>query len=67
MKRYWINQPSTLQLCHDMHGQNVLARKGYDGNRQDDVCTRVYFTSGCIISTLIPTISLSTSEGWNNK
>lgn len=25
MRRMWINQPSTLQPLHDLHGKNVLA------------------------------------------
>lgn len=60
MKRYWINQPSTLQPCHSMHGQNVLSdlKPVFDGATN----VTVYFAQGEIISAVIPKLALS--EGW---
>ncbi len=58
--RCWINQPSTLQVCHDRHGENVLAMD--DGNNM----ARVYALKGAGISQRIPQNCLS--PGWlNNK
>lgn len=38
--RAWINQPSTLQPLHDMHGQRcIVADYGDD-------CIDIYFTDG---------------------
>ena len=42
--RMWVNQPSTLQPLHHMHGTNVLATRDSDGG------ARVYFLSGPIVS-----------------
>lgn len=56
IERMWINQPSTLQPFHKLHGSNVLALP--DGG--DFV--RVYFVSGDVISQLIPKLALS--KGW---
>lgn len=55
MIRMWINQPSTLQAHHGLHGQNVLA------TREGDVW-RVYFLSGDVISMQLPINALS--KGW---
>lgn len=55
-QRMWINQPSTLQPRHDLHGTNVLACHEYD----DTWC--VYFLSGNTISTHISRLCLS--PGW---
>jgi hypothetical protein len=52
--RKWINQPSTLQPFHKLHGMNVL----YDPDEE-----RVYFTSGDVISQQIDPIALS--DGWS--
>ena len=42
--RKWIDQPSTLQPYHKLHGMEVL----YDPDEK-----RIYFTSGNIISQQI--------------
>lgn len=57
MKRMWINQPSTLQKFHHLHGVNVLASKT---NSLD--FTTIYFLSGDVISMRIPYFWLS--SGW---
>ena len=57
--RAWINQPSTAQLLHEYHGQNVLVYES--GYLHSDV-VRVYFTEGTIISMNVPRIVLS--KGW---
>jgi hypothetical protein len=66
LERYWINQPSTLQPHHKMHGKNVLARLGVTINRklknQNPLITTVYFVDGDTISADIFTNSLS--PGW---
>lgn len=56
MKRYWINQPSTLQPLHNLHGTRVLAHQEKSGQ------WRVYFTSGDVISQYVPPNVLS--KGW---
>lgn len=53
MRRMWINQPSTLQPLHHLHGVNVLAEG-----------TKVYFLSGPTISMEVPTNPNPLSEGW---
>ncbi len=53
LKRMWINQPSTLQEFHRLHGQNVLL----DVERET-----IYFTSGPVVSMQIPLSVLS--PGW---
>ena len=58
MKRMWINQPSTLQPLHRLHGVNVLAVK----EPHSDNLMRVYFLKGTTISRPVPRLSLS--EGW---
>jgi hypothetical protein len=57
LARYWINQPSTLQPCHYMHGRNVLALE----NPPYEFVT-VYFVEGPTISARIPKLALS--PGW---
>jgi hypothetical protein len=52
-ERYWINQPSTLQPHHKLHGTNVLV------DTTDYTC---YFLEGAIISMLIDPLCLS--KGW---
>lgn len=59
MRRYWINQPSTLQPMHSMNGLRVIAPKHLD----DDYVT-VYFIDGPVISALIGSSALS--PGWPN-
>lgn len=56
LKRMWINQPSTLQHLHELHGVRVLACPDTDRT------SRAYFLSGDVISMQIPRESLS--EGW---
>ena len=51
MNRMWINQPSTLQPLHELHGVRVLA----DGNR-------VWFLDGDVVSMEVPPRTLS--KGW---
>ncbi len=53
MKRVWINQPSAHQPLHRYHATNVLVDiKDYT----------IYFTSGDVISMMVPKNVLS--EGW---
>lgn len=55
IQRMWINQPSSLQPLHNLHGTNVLAvREGTDW--------RIYFLNSDVISQQAPLTSLS--EGW---
>lgn len=55
-KRMWVNQPSTLQPLHALHGLNVLARREEDGQ------LLMYFLSGEVICQ--HGSSLVLSEGW---
>lgn len=55
-KRMWINQPSTLQPFHHLHGTNVLVMP------ESDSLYRVYFLSGDVISQQMTKLALS--EGW---
>lgn len=59
MKRMWINQPSTLQPLHHLHGTNVLASHDYS-----DTWT-IYFLSGPVVSQQI--LILALSDGWTAK
>jgi hypothetical protein len=58
MKRMWINQPSTLQPLHSLHGTCVLAAPTSDSFE----ATTVYFLSGDVVSMAAPKLSLS--DGW---
>jgi hypothetical protein len=58
MKRMWINQPSTLQPHHSMHGVNVLACEERPGTM------RVYFLSGNVVSQEM--FSNCLSLGWRS-
>jgi hypothetical protein len=60
MNRYWINQPSTLQICHKLNGVNVLAEP-----KPGERTVTVYFLSGEVISQLVPREVLS--PGWRTK
>jgi hypothetical protein len=64
IKRMWINQPSTLQPFHKLHGQRVLAE--YETSEDKDLHNTtviVYFTDPELdVWKSIPTIALS--EGW---
>lgn len=55
-ERMWINQPSSLQIYHPLHGTNVLAYREYDDTY------RVYFLSGPVISQQVTGDALS--KGW---
>ena len=59
IKRMWINQPSTLQNYHELHGVNVLA-EFVDG--EHCYAVRVYFLSGPVVSQVVTVGCLS--EGW---
>ena len=54
--RMWINQPSTLQPLHRLHGTNVLAQT------DNNTTSRVWFLSGDVISQQVPVNALS--WGW---
>ncbi len=55
-QRMWINQPSTSQPNHPLHGVRVLAVQ------EDDDTARVYFLKGPVVSQQISTAYLS--DGW---
>ena len=59
LQRMWVNQPSTLQPHHDLHGTNVLAHLEYDDTM------RVYFLSGPVISQQMSRLALS--DGWPSE
>ena len=62
-KRMWVNQPSTLQPDHDLHGTNVIAvPKALDHYNCD---YEIFFLDGNTISR--PVNHLSLSEGWIKK
>jgi hypothetical protein len=42
--RAWINQPSTQQPLHDLHGTHCIV------NDLDDNCVDIYFTEGDVHS-----------------
>lgn len=56
MKRMWINQPSSLQTFHKLHGTCVLAVPECVGKH------RIYFLSGDVLSQQVGTEVLS--KGW---
>lgn len=58
IQRMWINQPSTFDSLHALHGVNVLAMP------DTPKTWRVYFLSGAIISQQIPRAALS--SGWRS-
>lgn len=57
LARYWINQPSTSQSSHKLHGQLVLAPEILDA-----AFVTVYFISGPVISARLESNCLS--QGW---
>jgi hypothetical protein len=59
LRRMWINQPSTLQTLHKLHGERVLAAPGTEGTH------RVYFVRGSIVSMQVPYHVLS--AGWPTR
>lgn len=56
LQRMWINQPSTLQALHNLHGLRVLAV------HESETISQVYFLAGGTISQQVPRQALS--EGW---
>lgn len=73
LRRMWINQPSTLQPYHALHGRRVLTAldertirvwaDGYDFIHMDfDRAVRVWFTEGDVVSMAIDPLALS--DGW---
>lgn len=58
LQRMWINQPSTSQPLHKLHGTNVLAC--HIPNRPGHML--IYFLSGDVIS--MEALSLCLSNGW---
>lgn len=59
LQRFWINQPSTLQPDHSLHGKRVLVAMGQKGL---DHVVDVYFTEGEVISCRVHKLALS--PGW---
>lgn len=59
LRRFWVNQPSTLQADHARNGMNVLAAENDDDPHG---VTTVYFTSGEAVSARMPKLALS--PGW---
>lgn len=60
MRRMWINQPSTKQTHHSLHGTRVLV----DTNRSLGDPVTVYFLSGAVVSMRMSPMALS--DGWYN-
>lgn len=58
-QRMWINQPSTLQPMHHLHGTNVLAIPDTDSTM------RIFFLSGGVVSQQAPISALS--PGWRQE
>lgn len=56
VKRMWVNQPSVLQPCHQLHGTLVLAEP------YTDQSWVAHFLGGDTVSAVLPRASLS--EGW---
>lgn len=61
MERMWINQPSTLDKLHKLHGMNVLAEPEPNSLK----VMRVYFLDGVVTSQQVPRLYLS--NGWLPK
>ena len=59
MERMWINQPSTLQKYHYLHGTRV-----FSDSESNETCI-VYFLNGDIISQQIDRSTLS--AGWPDR
>lgn len=54
----WINQPSTLQPLHRLHGTRVLAVQ------EDTHLYEIYFLSGAVVSMQVMASCLS--SGWRD-
>lgn len=57
-KRKWINQPSSLQPLHHLHGTNVLAVPEHGST------WTIFFLSGAVVSQRCSGLCLS--DGWIN-
>jgi hypothetical protein len=55
-RRVWVNQPSSLQPLHHLHGTLLLAVP--DGPDH----LRGYFLSGSVVSLRVP--RMAASDGW---
>ena len=60
LHRRWINQPSSSQPLHHLHGTNVLAEHEYDDTY------RIYFLSGPAISQQCLGLWLTDTDGWHS-
>lgn len=60
-RRMWINQPSTHQPHHALHGRRVLAMRER-GTLDGATIERVYFLSGDVVDQQM--VSTALSEGW---
>lgn len=58
IRRMWINQPSSAQPLHSLHGERVLAAPESDGPESE----RVFFLAGPVASMRVPALALS--PGW---
>lgn len=56
LARMWINQPSTSQPHHELHGTRVLASREYNDT------FKVYFLSGATVSQQL--LASALSIGW---
>lgn len=59
IRRMWVNQPSTYQQYHKLHGINVLAEY-HDGE-----LVRVWHVSGPIVHQQMDNLALS--KGWRTN
>lgn len=57
IRRMWVNQPSTAQPLHALHGVNVLAHR-----EPNSEMWRIYFLSGDVVSQQCNPLALS--PGW---
>jgi len=51
--RAWINQPSTLDILHNLHGQRCIVQD------TGDRLVRIWFTEGAVHSMEVPRKCLS--------
>ena len=61
LERMWVNQPSTLQICHELNGTNVLA----DYSDTDGARVTIYFLTGDTVSAMVPKLILA--KGWRKQ
>jgi hypothetical protein len=59
VKRAWINQPSTSQDYHSLHGKNILVEVP---KNKDEIWLRAYFLDGDVVSQFINKNALE--NGW---